>query len=466
MTNAGYKNYARRLFYYEAVFRLLIRIHAMKNRLAAITIALTAVLTSHALAGQGVGRMLYTVPNSAFVENPSGDNEVGIDDTSGSISTLQTLINNARAASPGSIIIIHLMSGATYWVNNNNGGLVLGSQECLIGSGALIEATNSAVTNTLIAISAGSTNVSVAGGTLDANGANIYGIYAPSSSARINIDKVTVRNCGQDCIQLNGDGDGTFDNEMTVTRCDASGSPDHAGISIWNATQATCVDNNCHSNSVGIWMGNCAYCNIANNTCESNATGIDFNSGNNNYIANNTCNNNGTGILLDGSSTMVVSDEMGANSVAGINSSGSGNIYVDNLFTPGNGANFTNNGSGDDVVAYEGPLNASGQNYFYPPLINNQHTNTIVNGMGRFDLTNDQDTVIDNVQSQYNAAVSANPGDVIVLHLNGNYTVGANALALGPYTCVLLGGEIQINSSTTASCAIASTNEDYFSISN
>ncbi|HUA66849.1 MAG TPA: RICIN domain-containing protein [Alphaproteobacteria bacterium] len=437
----------------------------MNSHVAAITVAITAALTSDAFAGQGAGRMLYTVPNSTFVENPSGDNAVTIDDSSGSISTVQTLINNARNANPNDIIVIRLTTGATYWVNNSNAGLVLSSQECLIGSGALIEATNSAVTNSLITISAGSTNVSISGGALDANGANIYGIYAPSSSARINIDKVTVRNCGQDCIQLNGEGDGTFDNEMTVTRCDASGSPGHAGISIWNATQATCLDNNCHSNSAGIWMGNCGYCNIANNTCESNTTGIDFNSGNDNYIANNTCNNNGTGILLNGSSTMVVSDAIGSNTVAGINSSGSGNIYVDNLFTGGNGTNFMNNGSGDDFVAYGGAVNASGQNYFYPPLINNQHTNAIVNGMGRYDLTNDQNTVIDTVQSQYNAAVSANPGDVIVLHLNGNYTVGASPLALGSYTCVLLGGEIQINSSTTASCAIASTNQSYFSIS-
>jgi parallel beta-helix repeat protein/autotransporter-associated beta strand protein len=437
----------------------------MTNKLAAITVAFTAVLTCNAPAGQGAGRMLYTVPDSSFIENPSGDNVVNIDDTSGSISTLQSLVNNARNANPNSIIVIHLSAGVTYWVNNGNGGLALTSEECLVGSGALIEATNSGVTNSLITIRAGSTNVSVSGGTLDARGANIYGIYAPSSSARINVDKVTVRNCGQDCIQLNGQGDGTFDNEMTVTRCDTSGSPNHSGISIWNATQAVCVDNNCHSNLAGIWMGNCAYCTIANNTCESNTTGIDFNSGNDNYLANNTCNNNGTGMVLDGSSTMVVSDAMGSNTVAAINSNGSGNIYVDNLFAAGNGTNFLNNGSADDIVAYEGVLNGSGQNYFYPPLINNQHTDTIVNGMGRYDLTNTQDTAIDTVQSQYNAAFSANPGDVIVLHLNGNYTVGAHPLALGSYTCVLLGGEIQINSSTTANCAIYSTNQSYFSVS-
>ncbi len=429
--------------------------------MAGLAAALTA---SNLFAGQGVQRMLYTVPNSTFINSPSGDSVVTINDVSGSIATAQTAINNARANNPNSVIVIHLMNGATYSVNSV--GLVLGSQECLVGSGALIQAANSLVTVPLIQISAGSTNVSVAGGTLDGNGASIYGIFAPSTAARVNIDKVTVRNCGQDCIQLNGNGGNTFDNEMTVTRCDVSGSSGHSGISIWNATQATCVDNNCHNNSVGIWMGNCGYCNIANNTCESNSVGIDFNSGNDNYIVNNTCDYNATGILADGSSTMLVSDLLMSNTVAGINSSGSGNIYSDNLFGGGNATNFINGGSGDDIVAYKGTLNGAGQSYFYPPLIDDQHNTTIVNGLGRFDLTDNATTTIDAVQSEYNAAVSANPGSVIVLHLNGHYTVGANPLTLSSDTCVLLAGTIQINSSTTASYAItANSGASYISIS-
>jgi parallel beta-helix repeat protein len=440
----------------------------MKNKFAALTVAmmaLNAVFAIPLFAGEGAQRMLYTVPTNSFIENVSGDSVVTVNDTSGSISTLQTLINGARSANPNSIIVIHLLSGATYQVNNSNGGLVLSSQECLIGSGALIQALNSAVTNALITISSGSTNVSVAGGTLDAAGANIFGIYAPSSSARINIDKVTVRNCGQDCIQLNGQGDTTYDNEMTVTRCDVSGSPGHAGISIWNGTQAVCVDNNCHNNAVGIWLGNCGDSTVANNTCENNGTGIDMNSGSENNIANNTCNNNGTGIIDSDSNTMVASDSLGSNTVAGISSSGSGNFFIDNLFTTGNATNFTSAGSGNYVVAYEGALNAPGQKYFYPPLISDQHTNAIINGLGRFDLTNSLITTIDTIQSQYNAAITANPGDVIVLHLNGTYTVGANPLTLYSNTCILLGGTIQINSSTAASTAIQSTNPSQLNIS-
>jgi len=414
-------------------------------------------------AGQGANRLLYTVPNSTFIENPTGgESVVTINDVSGSISTVQTAISNARNANPGAIIVIHLLSGATYTVSS--AGLVLSSRECLVGTGATIRAAASSVTVPLIQIASGSTNVSIAGGTLDGSGANINGIMAPAA-ARVNIDRVTVQACGLDGILLKGNGNSTYDNEMSVTRCDASGSPAHAGISIQNSTQTICVDNNCHNNLAGIWIS-CAWATVANNTCQGNATGIDANGGNDNVIANNTCNNNAVGIHAGASNNMLVSNSLGGNSTAGITSNGSGNTFIDNLFTAGNASNYSSAGSGNRVVAYKTPLSAPGQSYFYPPLIDDQHPNPIVAGLGRTDLTI-ASTTIDAVQTQYEAARSANPNNVIVLHLPGTYTVGATALTLASNTCVLLSGTIQINSSTAASAAIkaASGSQKYISLS-
>lgn len=201
---------------------------------------------SVAFAGQGVQRMLYTSPNMAFIEQPSGDNLVTVSDSSGSIATLQTSLTNARSANPNAVIVIQLLTNATYTVSS--AGLVLSSHECLVAGNATIKATSSSVTAPLITIASGSTNVSVAGGTLDASGANIQGIYAPSA-ARVNVDKVVVKNCGLDCILLEGHGNTAYDNEMTVTRCDCSGSAAHAGISIQNSTQTAVLDNYCHGNS-------------------------------------------------------------------------------------------------------------------------------------------------------------------------------------------------------------------------
>lgn len=117
--------------------------------------------TALAFGGQGAGGMLYTPPNMAFIEKPSGDSVVTVKDTSGSIATLQTSINNARSANPNSIIVIRLLTNATYLVSS--AGLVLGSQECLVAGGARTKAVDSSVTVPLITIASGSTNVSVAG---------------------------------------------------------------------------------------------------------------------------------------------------------------------------------------------------------------------------------------------------------------------------------------------------------------
>jgi len=423
------------------------------RRCAVLCAAVLAVFSSERLfATQGAVRLLYTSPNMQFVERTSGETLVTVNDASGSISSLQSAINSARAAHPTNVIVVRL-TNTTYVVSN--AGLVLGSHECLGASGATILAANASVTVPLITIASGSTNVSVAGGTLDGNGANIQGIYAPAA-ARVNVDKVTVRNCELDCILLKGNGNSTYDNEMTGTRCDASGSAAHAGIRLQNCTQAVATDNNCHDNQAGIYLS-CAWATVANNTCAANVTGIDIAGGSDNVVANNTCNNNGTGIHAGATNNMIVSNAMGTNSTAGMNSNGGGNTFVDNLFTGENTLNFMSAGSGNRIVAYKAPVSASGQDYFYPPLIDDQHSSAIVNGMGRTDLTIGS-TTIDNVQNQYDAARVAQPANAIVLHLNGTFTVGAKALQLASNTCVLLNGTIQINASTTASVAIANTN--------
>src|SRR5438477_5094680 len=284
-----------------------------------------ALLAATAYAKQGAVRALYTVPNMAFVEQPSGETIITVNDTSGSIATLQTEINNARNANPGNVIVIHLLRGAIYTVSDAS--LTLSSHECLVAEGAIFQAANSSITVPLITIASGSTNVSVAGGTFDGQGANIQAIYAPSA-ARVNIDKVVAKNFGSDGVFLNGNGNTAFDNEMTVTRADVSTSA--VGIHIQNSTQTTLLDNNCHDNGRGILVS-AAWANIANNTCHNNITGIDIAGGSDNIVANNTCDNNGTGIHAGGTGGMIVSNSIGGNSVAGISSTGTSNNFIDNL---------------------------------------------------------------------------------------------------------------------------------------
>src|SRR5262249_57913436 len=64
----------------------------------AFILAFLIHLAAPVFAKQGAVRALYTVPNTTFIEQPTGETVVTINDASGSISSLQTAINNARSA--------------------------------------------------------------------------------------------------------------------------------------------------------------------------------------------------------------------------------------------------------------------------------------------------------------------------------------------------------------------------------
>ena len=154
---------------------------------------------------------------------------------------------------------------------------------------------------------------------------------------------------------------------------------------------------------------------------------------------------------------MVVSNLLGDNTT-GIRSGGSNSTFADNLFTGSHSTRFASSGTGNNVVPYRGALSAPGQNYFYPPLVSDPHSGPIVNGRGRFDLTIGSNP-LSAVQSQYNAARSAHPNDVIVLHLNGTFT--GSGLTLFSNTAVLLNGTI----SSPSGKVIAATSQSNISIS-
>ena len=411
---------------------------------------------------QGAGPALYTAPDNKFVEQPTGEQVVTINDTTGTIAGLQAAIDGARTSNASGVLVIHLKAGATYAVSSAS--LTLGSHMALVGTGATLRAASASVTVPLVAVSSGATKVSVAGGTYDGNGARIRGIYG-SGVSRVSIDKVVVKGCGQDGIQLIGNGNTTYDSEFAVTRSECSGGTGHAGISIQQCTMAFLGDNNSHDNLAGISV-ECAWANVANNVCKKNTTGIDVAGGSDNVIVNNDCNDNATGLHVAGSNNMIASNAIAGNTLVGVASAGMKNNYLYNKFggTAANASDFRAGGSGDNIIAFGVGLDAAGQNYFYPPLIDNQHTRPISNGKGRTDLTISSTTIAE-VQARYDAARTANPSNVIVLHLNGTFMVGAAALSLSSDTVVLLAGTIQMDASTTATSAISIQSSQRVSIS-
>ncbi|MBO0861640.1 MAG: hypothetical protein J2P21_24770 [Chloracidobacterium sp.] len=59
----------------------------------------------------------YNGAKHAFIEQPSGESVVTVNDASGSVEALQTAINNVRSANPDKVIVIRLKKGATYIVS-------------------------------------------------------------------------------------------------------------------------------------------------------------------------------------------------------------------------------------------------------------------------------------------------------------------------------------------------------------
>lgn len=411
---------------------------------------------------------LYLPPANSFVTTPSGSETiVQLQDTSGSIATAQTTLNNARTAHPSAILVLNL-DATTYSVDTT--GLVLGSNECLVLSPTTtIQAASSTSTaGYLVQVATGSTNVSISGGTFNGTGANLNCIQV-AASTRVNISNLTASNCASNVIQVYGPGQTTFDSELTIANCTISqGTSTYSGISLHNATQAAILDNTISGFTSGsaIYAKNCAYCTIAENTCSSSTNGI-YVLGNNNSITDNTCSADGTGIVLAGnagatSANLCTSNTLNNNTTVAISASGIGDTIFDNVLS-GNTATLTLAGSGNNVIARKAAL-TTGQNYFYPPLVDDQHSTTIVAGKNRTDvtITSNGSTTLSSVQSQYNTARSNNPNNVIVLHLGGTGFVGDSTLTLSSYTCVILTTTIHVNSGVNA---ISASGASYVSIS-
>jgi parallel beta-helix repeat protein len=402
---------------------------------------------------------LYTPPASNPFITSSSETVTTLNISSGSISDAQTQLNSARAANASAVIVLNLTG--TYTVTTQ--ALTLPSKTCLVlKSHAVIQAASSITAPALIQVTSQSL-VSIAGGTLNGNSKNIVGILVTTCD-RVEIDDVSVQDCGQDGIRLTGHGNTTFDNEMTVTRCTVFGC-DANGINASSATQFVAVDNNCFGNTgAGLLIGS-AFSSVANNTCTGNGIGISVTGTRNNAITDNEIDNNSTGISLasTSASNWCTSNNFSGNTGVALVAAGSNDLIFDNTFS-GNTSNLTASGTNNHIVARKGGLSASGQDYFYPPLIDDQHTNTtIVNGMGRTDVTIGS-TTMSSVQSQYNSARSAHPSNVIVLHLNGTSYTGDATLNLSSDTCVILTGKITLNSGVTG-FKIASAGSNHISVS-
>ena len=418
---------------------------------------------STALAQPGVTGTLYTVPNGTFYQQTSSETVTTINDTSGSISTLQTAINSARAANATRFVIINLKSNTEYLVTTTP--LVLGSKMCLYGSSnTSIAPSPSSTATSLIKINGGSSYTSVNFLTLNGNRADLYGIEALGVN-RVSIDQLVIRQTGKDGLFLQGLGSTSFGNQITVTRCEVSEATTAAGIHLSDTTQATCLDNLCHNNAYGILLESSARATLVNNQAKFNTlSGIGVINTIWSKITHNLCQGNGTGFSIAGPTDLnqwnfFVSNEI-RTSPEGFSLGGYANVLYDNLFASDVASPLifrTGNEAGvNRIFATSTPLSATGQDYFYPPTALNFHTNPIMNGKDRTDITTSA-TTLSAIQTTYNATRTSNPNNVIVLHLTAPIITGDAPLILSSNTCIVIDGTIKLNPGMTAFTSTSST---------
>ena len=405
----------------------------------------------------------YTPPTSfPFIQQLSNEKVVSLQETSGSISTLQDMIDTARTSNPDSFLVIYLKAAATYSVTTTP--LILGSKICLIGGGAIFSTSANSTASSLIRISPGSSFVSITQTTLRGGSANLYGIEAPGVS-RVHLDQVTASQTGKDGFYLQGMGSTIFDNEITITRCQATlvSTSGYAGIHIVDATQAVCMDNIANNNFIGILLESSAHCAFFNNQANSNSSaGIVLNNSSCCKVTKNQCSNNAVGLATLGSPNdkqynfFVGNEAQGTGT--GFSLGGAANILYRNTISPNLSNRIATTGSGIQRIystdaAYTLSTN---QEYFYPPTAFNQHSDLIMNGKTRTDVTTAANT-LSAVKTAYDAACAANPSNFIVLHLTAPQITGDATINLNSCTSVILDGTINLNPGITAFTATGST---------
>ena len=401
----------------------------------------------------------YSVPANDFIGQPTGEVLTELNDTSGSVSVVQGLIDAARAANPDAFIRVRLKPNAVYTITGVP--LVLGSKVCLSGAGTTLAANAATVAGSLVRITPGSSLVSVDRLTLDGAGKNLHGIEAHGVS-RVNIDRVTVQDTGADGISLQGLGVGAFDNEMTVTRCIASGIASAAGIRVRDATQTVVMDNDCHNNATGILLETTDHASVVNNSLRYNSiAGVRLRESKNNKVASNLCDGNPVGIRTEGVATVSTYNFIFRNSIqsasTGIVAGQSrdslyGNEFPSGVTTPLGFAAGANNYIMQTATA----VPAANQEYFYPPTASAWHTDPVKNGQIRTDLSSAA-TSLSAIQAAYDAARVANPGSVVVLRLTAPVITGDIPLVLQSDTCVVIEGKINLASNVAAFTATGTT---------
>ena len=382
---------------------------------------------------------MFTTPATSFLKT-SGETVTDLSFLNESVENIQTALTARRALYSTDIIRITLSGRLVI----TDAPLTLSDNMVLVLNGATIEAASNASASALIA----ATNahfVSITAlnnGGLDGKGKSVKAI-ALSNCGKTHVDSLTIKNCAGGAIDYSGYGLDVYADAGSVTRTNIENCGS-VGIQFNNVFHFVCTDNQIKSCTTGIsYNGNNAL--VSNNTITGCTTGI-ASAAQYDAITYNTISTATTAVQLSSTSTeTVVAYNSIKNNATGFNLAGtSSRVYYNDC---DNSTEVVGSGSSNHLYANKGIAategNATGCTYFNPPLIGNQHTDLVKLNKTRYDITITS-AALNTVRATIDAAHTAQPNAVVVVHLNGTFTTSgtSDSLLVKENECILLAGTI------------------------
>ena len=409
----------------------------------------------------------FTPPEAPFVMSPS-EEVFRVSIPEGSAESAQAIIDSARDGKPGALLMIHV-SGKVVVRSNP---LRLGTQMCLIiePDGAVVASKSDQKTSkpataaSLISIdSAESVSVTSSGNTpaiLDGGGLPIVAVSV-KDSGRINLNHLAISGCGVAAISYAGRDPAVLNDAGSLTRSSIRHCGD--GLRVEKSGGFMCMDNEFKDNTGTAVSIDSLNGVVAGNAFIRNKTAI-RSSSDRGIIARNAFGGSEQAIDLTASSKgNLLSENRGLVKDLKISIAGSGHQLFQNTLPAT--VSLAPDAKETFVIANQNlqidPA-APGVKFFDPPTLNRPHSNpVIVAAMGRIDIqvaggkkppstpeTKDAHarTVpvdLSVVEAELTKARTEHPGDVIVLHLEGEFVCKSPAgLELPPNSCLILDGRI------------------------
>jgi len=425
----------------------------MNSILRSSTILLTTALISTASAGFSAEKF-FTPPDLEFVLSPDEETKrVAL--VAGSVDEAQKVIDAARAAAPGAVLMIDAQGMLEVAANP----LRLGSKMCLrLSPSAAIQAGKDATASSLISIvDAEFVSVTSSGpglAVIDGGNKSLVGISVTGGS-RINFDQLAVLRCGVAGVDYKGKDATAVNQAASVTRSQFEANGDGLRIDVTGGFQ--CLDN-IFKNQTGTAL--------VINSLTSVAAGNEFSG-------------NKAAIVSASDRGVIARNRIGDVAALQITPAGVGQLITENIGTAKDmqiilaGSTqqlFRNDLQGTATIAPDAKdiflIGNTGLTvdpaspalkFFNPPTYARPHKDAfIVPGMGRFDMPiviggknkkgDDEGTPpvdVAGVQEALNAASKEHPNDVIVLKMQGEFVSKTpGGLELPPNTCLILEGRI------------------------